>query len=158
MAEKESKEAIKVEAEEDSDSIDGFEENFDEMDENSGEIDDGEIEAREIDEADIKDNEQSKKKSSREKSDTKQPKQYECDVCHKIWLHKSYLNRHMRIHTGEKSIVCHICGKRFYQTHDFTKHVRTHTGKFRQCTRTVGISNLNRDIYTGIGLIFLGDV
>lgn len=55
-------------------------------------------------------------------------KQFECKICHKWFVYKSHLVRHMLTHTGEKAFPCDQCDKRFYRKEHLQRHVITHTG------------------------------
>ncbi|KAK7868426.1 hypothetical protein R5R35_005049 [Gryllus longicercus] len=54
---------------------------------------------------------------------------HECSVCHKPFTHKSHLERHMRVHTGERPHECAICHKSFSQKSALYRHTRLHTGE-----------------------------
>lgn len=41
---------------------------------------------------------------------------------------KSFLFRHIRIHTGDKPFQCKICARAFSRSDHLTTHIRTHTG------------------------------
>uniref|UniRef100_A0A8D0FDP8 C2H2-type domain-containing protein n=1 Tax=Strix occidentalis caurina TaxID=311401 RepID=A0A8D0FDP8_STROC len=54
-------------------------------------------------------------------------KEYKCEHCGKVFTCGSNLNRHRKIHTGEKPFKCHDCGKSFMLNGYLLSHQRTHT-------------------------------
>ncbi|KAK4879838.1 hypothetical protein RN001_007984 [Aquatica leii] len=64
-------------------------------------------------------------------------KPFGCEICHKFYPSKSYLNKHKMIHlnTRGKSFICEICSKSFALKDGLKAHSITHTNtKPFQCT------------------------
>lgn len=53
-------------------------------------------------------------------------KKFRCDICAKEFSKLCDVERHTRVHTGEKPCICNICNKRFQQAHNLSKHLLTH--------------------------------
>ena len=52
-----------------------------------------------------------------------------CTICDKRFRAKGHLNKHARIHSGEKPYVCEECGAAFIQSNHLKQHMRKHTGE-----------------------------
>ena len=55
-------------------------------------------------------------------------KPFECDRCGRGFSLKHNLQRHMRVHTSEKPFECDRCGRRFSLKEHVQRHMRVHTG------------------------------
>ncbi|XP_071058337.1 zinc finger protein 233-like [Pseudochaenichthys georgianus] len=56
-------------------------------------------------------------------------KPFSCSVCKKYFAQRGHLKCHMRIHTGEKQFSCSVCKKLFAQRGHLKCHMRIHTGE-----------------------------
>ena len=56
-------------------------------------------------------------------------KAFSCNLCEKVFKHKSNLNRHMVIHSGEKGFSCNLCEKAFAEKGTLKKHMVIHSGE-----------------------------
>ncbi|XP_033846562.1 zinc finger protein 184-like [Periophthalmus magnuspinnatus] len=63
----------------------------------------------------------------RTSGDVSKRKKHQCYFCQKIFKSKKGLQRHIRIHTGDKPYSCPVCDRRFAQLSGLTVHKRTHT-------------------------------
>ncbi|XP_031833594.1 uncharacterized protein LOC116427416 [Nomia melanderi] len=53
---------------------------------------------------------------------THEAKQWECDVCSKMFTTKYFLKKHKRLHSGEMPYKCNICNKTFTFQQSYHKH------------------------------------
>ena len=52
-----------------------------------------------------------------------------CLICEKEFPFKSYLKRHLRVHSENKPFNCDHCGQKFSRKDTLTRHIRIHTGE-----------------------------
>ena len=63
--------------------------------------------------------------------DTKRPF-FECEICGRIGMDYANLNKHCRLHTGEKRFRCPECGKTFSDSSNRDAHCLGHNVLFFQ--------------------------
>ncbi|XP_045180176.2 zinc finger protein 236-like [Mercenaria mercenaria] len=51
---------------------------------------------------------------------------HECSVCGKTYRTPSKLQRHVRVHSGERPYACSICGRRFTRSDHVKQHMKVH--------------------------------
>ena len=52
----------------------------------------------------------------------------ECDACGYKTVHTNRMERHKRIHSGEKPYACSYCSYKAAQRATLERHILTHTG------------------------------
>ncbi|KAK6826916.1 hypothetical protein RU639_004424 [Aspergillus parasiticus] len=52
----------------------------------------------------------------------------ECNVCGKRYTKREHLQRHERIHSGDKPFTCSVCGRCFARQDVLNRHARVHQG------------------------------
>ncbi|KAH7969092.1 hypothetical protein HPB52_014576 [Rhipicephalus sanguineus] len=52
-----------------------------------------------------------------------------CEYCPYTSDYRAKLNRHMRLHTGERPYQCEVCGRAFTRKDHLQKHLPTHDGR-----------------------------
>ncbi|ODM87839.1 putative zinc finger protein [Orchesella cincta] len=52
---------------------------------------------------------------------------FKCCVCGKCVSSNNFLQRHLRIHTGETPYFCGVCGRRFAWKSSYLSHLKLHS-------------------------------
>lgn len=58
-------------------------------------------------------------------------RKFPCNFCPYTSDYRAKLNRHMRLHTGERPYQCEVCGRAFTRKDHLQKHLPTHDGRFK---------------------------
>ncbi|CAG5095515.1 Similar to ZFP28: Zinc finger protein 28 homolog (Homo sapiens) [Cotesia congregata] len=87
---------------------------------------------------------------------THEAKQWECDVCSKMFTTEYFLKKHKRLHSGEMPYKCNICNKTFTFQQSYHKHRLYHKDdKPHTCTtcdrsfKELSMLHNNERIHTG---------
>ncbi|KAK4880144.1 hypothetical protein RN001_008290 [Aquatica leii] len=75
----------------------------------------------------IVDSDDAVQKQNTDKRKCVQDKNWECDVCSKLFTTKYFLKKHKRLHTGEMPYYCSQCNKYFTFQQSYHKHMLYHT-------------------------------
>ncbi|KAF5282407.1 hypothetical protein FQR65_LT14301 [Abscondita terminalis] len=67
-------------------------------------------------------------KRPRRKNNTNKQYRHKCNVCGKSFSKYCLLERHVRIHSGEKPFACHLCDRAFAQKGTLQIHLIRHSG------------------------------
>ncbi|XP_029645036.1 MDS1 and EVI1 complex locus protein EVI1-A isoform X1 [Octopus sinensis] len=50
-----------------------------------------------------------------------------CAICNKSYRTPSKLQRHVRVHSGERPYICNLCGRRFTRSDHLKQHMKVHS-------------------------------
>jgi hypothetical protein len=56
---------------------------------------------------------------------------FSCEVCKKRFTQRSVLKIHLRMHNGERRFSCNVCKKQFTRHSNLNRHLRSHSGGWR---------------------------
>lgn len=76
-----------------------------------------------------------------------------CGVCGKVYNTRSKLQRHVRVHSGERPFPCLICGKRFPRSDHVKQHMRVHAkypAEFSSSPNPLGLTHKNHCRLCGV--------
>ncbi|CAH2099285.1 unnamed protein product [Euphydryas editha] len=71
---------------------------------------------------------------------------YKCERCSRKYLHKAFIERHIKSHIEKRPFLCKLCGKTYQTASIIVAHGKMHAGETYFCTYNCGYQSVHKHV------------
>ncbi|XP_050357120.1 zinc finger protein 615-like [Nymphalis io] len=71
---------------------------------------------------------------------------YKCERCYKKYIHKVFIERHIKSHIEKRPFLCKLCGKTYQTASIIVAHGKMHMGEMYACSYNCGYRSVHKHV------------
>ncbi|XP_026492921.2 zinc finger protein ZFP2-like [Vanessa tameamea] len=71
---------------------------------------------------------------------------YKCERCYRKYIHKAFIERHIKSHIEKRPFLCKLCGKTYQTASIIVAHGKMHMGELYACSYNCGYRSVHKHV------------